>query len=174
MFKRIVLLLVALILSSGGPSALFAEIPENTPENSFQERVVKTFDIAIDLMKSGLREVRENFLTNGALVSYEITDKFLDGQVLLDEVVAWTQIYQTTVPQDVPRFRRIKELLQQKQRLVRQVVHLIGAQTSKIGRVAQFRKEIKTLDRKILFQFKVLKGTLQLIPNKPLPQTAEE
>ena len=153
---------------------LSAEIAEDTPENSFEERIVKTYEKSSDLFNSGLREVRETLITNGALVAYEATDGLVDGQELLDEVVAWLPMYTTEVGRDIPGFNKIKTFLKEKQQLAGKLVNAVGARTSDVNAVLRIKKGMKSLDKKIAFQFKALKGKIKLIPNKPLPAEAQK
>jgi len=59
---------------------VFAETPKDIPENSFEEKIVKKFNKSADLIKTGLREVRETLSTNGALIAFEATDELVEGQ----------------------------------------------------------------------------------------------
>jgi hypothetical protein len=160
-----------LVLSAG---AGWATIPKESPENSFEVRIVKAFSASADLLNKGLQDVRETLSTSGALISVEAKSEFTDGDELLDQVVAWAGMFTTTVPSDAVPFKKLKTLLWQKQAAVQNLSGLVGAATSDINGVIRLKKNIKSLDKKIVFQFKQLKGKMKLVPGKPLPAEAEK
>ena len=151
-----------------------AEIPQNIPENSFHIRVAKAINDSTGLIDKGLREVRETFATDGGLVSVESKNELLEGADLLDQAAAWSTMYTVEKPADVPRFSKLTKLIKQKQQAVRTLLQVVGGQTKDLNAVARLKQEIKSLDKKIRYQLKVMNGKISLIIGKPLPPAAEK
>ncbi len=174
MLKIKCLWVIVMLAVLGSAFPLFAEMAENVPENSFNERIVNAYNQSADLINKGLREVRETFVTDGALIAYEANDSLVDGQELLDEVAAWTVMYTSTVPEDVVRLKKIKDFIWEKHSLVQELVDVVGTSTTNVNEVVNIKRQIKSLDKKFAFQVKALKGPIALIPNKPLPAEAQK
>jgi hypothetical protein len=183
-----------LVLAVAG---VYAYIPENEAENSYQERVEGPFFEVTDLVNDGIKAVKQNVVSStyetgrvtalgsGALAEgeagkeevtskdilyYEPKEEIYEAKEVLDEVLIWLTMYRTTSADDVVTYTQMKKYVTSKQKLVEKLINALKTEKDNKESVIDYKMKIKKADKDYKRFAKRLKGKLLLIDGKPLPE----
>jgi len=120
----------------------YAYIPDNSEENSFEERIVVPFFEVTELVKDGIKAIRqevvsssydqerstelsggglkekekgEENVTSKDVVFYEPKEEIYEAQEIMEEIRIWLGMYRTTHEDDVVPFKKyLKKYIEQK------------------------------------------------------------
>ena len=187
---------VALVLALS-VAASYAYIPENSEENSFQERVEGPFLEATDLVNDGIKAVRQKVVsstyenvrgtkmaggglaeaeagkeevTSKDILYYEPKEEIYEAKETLDETLIWLTMYRTTSAEDVVTYKKLKEFVALKQKLVEKLINALKFEKDNKDAVMDYKLKIKKADKDYKRFKKQMKGKLVLIEGKPLPE----
>jgi hypothetical protein len=178
-------------------AAAYAYVPEDEPENSYQERVEGPFLEATDLVNDGIKAIRQNVVsstyenvrgsklgegglaeaeagkeevTSKDILYYEPKEEIYEAKETMDEVLIWLTMYRTTKPDDVVTYKKMKEYVTQKQKMIEKLINALKFEKDNKDAVMDYKLKIKKADKDYKRYVKRLKGKLQLIEGKPLPE----
>ncbi len=178
-------------------SAAYAYIPENSEENSYTERVEGPFLEATDLVNDGIKAIRQNVVsstyenvrgtkmeggglaeaeagkeevTSKDILYYEPKEEVYEAKEILDEALIWLTMYRTTSADDVVTFKKLKEYISLKQKLVEKLIKSLKFEKDNKDAVMDYKMKIKKADKDYKRFKKQLKGKIVLIEGKPLPE----
>lgn len=178
-------------------SGLFAYIPENVEENSFEAKIVTPFLEATDLINDGIRAIRQEVVsstydtqrtttlsekgvsegesgkeevTSKEILYYEPKEEIYEAVDVVDEILIWSTMYRTTVGDDVVVYNQIKRYISEKKRLLAGLVKALKFEKDNKDSVLSAKTRIKKLDNDFKRHLKRLKGKIELIEGKPLPE----
>ena len=180
-------------------AGMFAYIPENTPENSFAEMIAAKSAEVTTLVFAGTEAVSKEVVSTkyedrevmakghhaaareasgsesvstDKILYYEAKQEMLDAEQAMDEINQWIGMYQTKKSSDVVTFKKMKKYLAVKDTALRTLVEVLKTRENKME-VMKLKKTITKADKDFSRYQKLLKGTIELIPSKPLPEDKE-
>lgn len=181
---------------------LFAYIPENTEENSFNEKIVKQFAEVTNLVKDGIKAIRQEVVkssygserkttlegesvketeaggeevTSKEILYYEPKEEIYEAREVMDDILIWITMYRTTVGDDVITFKKLKDYINQKSKALDKLIAALKYEKDNKDSVMQSKLKIEKIDKDFKRYLKRLKGKIELIEGKPLPEpTASE
>jgi len=178
-------------------AAVYAYVPENTDENSYQERVEGPFLEATSLVNDGIKAVKQNVVsstyqnargtklgegglaegeagveevTSKDILYYEPKEEIYEAKETLDEVLIWLTMFQTTNPADVVTYKKMKEFVGLKVKYLEKLINALKYEKDNKDAVIDYKMKMKKADKDYNRFKKQLKGKLKLIEGKPLPE----
>ena len=193
-------LLVAFLMSFA--FCLFAYIPENSEENSFNEKIVKQFSEVTNLVKDGIKAIKQEVVsssygsdrkttlegeavkeseaggeevTSKEILYYEPKEEIYEAREIMDDILIWLSMYRTTVGDDVITFKKLKDYINQKSKTLDKIISALKYEKDNKDSVMRYKLKIEKIDKDFNRYLKRLKGKIELIEGKPLPEpTASE
>ena len=178
-------------------TAVYAYVPENTDENSYQERVEGPFLEATGLVNDGIKAVKQNVVsstyqnargtklgegglaegeagveevTSKDILYYEPKEEVYEAKETLDEVLIWLTMFQTTNPADVVTYKKMKEFVDLKVKYLEKLINALKYEKDNKEAVIDYKMKMQKADKDYNRFKKQLKGKLKLIEGKPLPE----
>lgn len=179
--------------------AAFAYIPENKVESSFEEMIVNKSAAVTDIVMNGIKEVSKEIVETkyednevvgksrgvaarkasgsesvsaDTIMYYEAKEEMLDAEEGMDEINQWIVMYQTKKGDDVVTFKKMKKYLVVKDAALRELVEVLKLKNNKT-QVMKIKKTLLKADKDFNRYKKLLKGKIELIPGKALPEAKE-
>lgn len=181
---------------------LFAYIPENTEENSFNEKIVKQFAEVTNLVKDGIKAIRQEVVkssygserkttlegesvketeaggeevTSKEILYYEPKEEIYEAREIMDDILIWITMYRTTKGDDVITFKKLKDYINQKSKTLDKIISALKYEKDNKDSVMKYKLKLEKIDKDFNRYLKRLKGKIELIEGKPLPEpTASE
>jgi hypothetical protein len=176
--------------------SVYAYIPENSDENSWQERVEGPFFDTTDLVNDGIKAIRQEVVsstyenkrntqlggglnesesgkeevTSKDILYYEPKEEIYEAKEVLDEAIIWLTMFRTVSPADVVTYKKLKEFVAKKQALVEKLINALKYEKDNKDAVIDYKMKIKKVDKDYKRFAKQLKGKIVLIEGKPLPE----
>ncbi len=188
-----VLAFSAMTFSAG----LFAYIPENSEENSFEAKIVTPFLEVTDLINDGIRAIRQEVVsstydtkrttslagggvtegesgkeevTSKEILYYEPKEDIYEAVEVMDEILIWSTMYRTTDGDDVVAYNMIKKYISDKKKLLNTLIKALKFEKDNKDSVLSAKTKIKKLDSDFKRYLKRFKGKIELIEGMPLPE----
>jgi hypothetical protein len=181
-------------------SSLWAYIPDNTEENQFQAKVADQLNEVSTLVNDGVKAVRQQVvsstyasgkvtqLNNGLqegeaggeevtskdVLYYEPKEEIYEARDTMDEILIWMNMYRTTSPEDVVTFRFLKKYIKEKSESLDKLINALKYEKDNKETVMKTKIEMKRADKDFTRYYTRLKGKLQLIQGKPLPEPTKD
>ena len=182
-------------------SAVKAYIPEDTEENSFKAKIVAQMTEVTNLVNDGIKSIRqevvsstynnehgtalgegglkekesgEENVTSKEILYYEPKDEIYEAKDAMDEMLIWINMYNTTSPDDVVTYKRIKGYVQDKAKALEKIINALKYEKDNKDSVMKYKQAIKKIDKDFDRYVKRLKGKVVLIPGKPLPEPTKD
>jgi hypothetical protein len=189
--------IMAVLFVAAFASAVFAYIPENTPENSFEQRILAPFDEVSGLVNDGIKAVNQTVassnyssehksqLAEGGLVEkesggeavtstdnvyYEPKEEIYEAKEMMEEMFLWLTVYKTTEADDVVTFNKLKTIIKAKMENLHKLIDALKYEKDNKDSVLRYKIKIKKNDKDFQTYLKMLKGKIVLIQGKPLPE----
>jgi len=193
--KLIMAAVMALIAAS-----LFAYIPEDNAENSFQARIVDQFNQASVLVEDGVKAIRQEIVkseysnertsemtgsglketekggeevSSKEILYFEPKEEVYEAQEIMGEIDQWIGMYKSTNGADVPTYRKLKTYIKKKQDLINSLIEALKYQKDNKDSVLEIKRKIVKNDKDFKTYMKLMKGKVLLIKGKPLPEAKE-
>ena len=197
MKKKVLLVTMIAMLTAG----LYAYIPDNTPENQFDEQIVAAFFEVTDLTKEGIKAIRqevvsssydnkrtsklgsagleesesgEENVTSKEIVYYEPKEEIYEAREVMDELYLWLKVYRTTKGDDVVTYKKMRKYIKQKSEALDKLINALKYEKDNKDSVLQYKKKMEKADKYFKRYMKRLKGKIVLIKGKPLPEPKDE
>ena len=181
-------------------AAIYSEIPENTEENQFKERIsVKSAEVT-QLVNDGIKSIRqevvsstyktdknttlagglnesesgEENVTSKEVLYYEPKEEIYEARDAMDEVMIWLNVYRSTAGDDLISYKKMKTLLDTKSKALDRIINALKYEKDNKDSVMKYKLEIKKCDKEFERLYSKLKGKIELITGKPLPEPTEE
>ena len=181
-------------------AAIYAEIPDNTEENQFKERIsLKSAEVS-QLVNDGIKSIRqevvsstyktdkntvlagglnesesgEENVTSKEVLYYEPKEEIYEARDAMDEVLIWLNVYRTTAGDDLISYKKMRALLETKSKALDKIINALKYEKDNKDSVMKYRLEIKRCDKEFARLYSRLKGKIALIAGKPLPEPTEE
>lgn len=194
MKKLIAALVFTAITFSAG---LYAYVPENSEENSFEARVITPFLDVTDLINDGIKAIRQEVVsstydtkrttslagggvaegesgveevTSKEILYYEPKEDIYEAVEVMDEILIWLTMYRTTDGEDVVAYGKLKKYVSDKKKLLDTMIKALKFEKDNKDSVLSAKTKIKKLDSDFKRYLKQLKGKIELIEGKPLPE----
>lgn len=182
-------------------SAVYAYVPENSEENTYQERVEGPFLEATELVNDGIKAIRQNVVsstyktdrgtsmgagglnesesgteevTSKDILYYEPKEEIYEAKEIMEEVLIWLTMYRTTSGADVVAFKKIKEYIKIKMKYIDKMIKALKYEKDNKDAVIDYKMKIKKADKDYKRYLKQMKGKIVLIQGKPLPEPKDE
>ncbi len=179
-------------------AAAYAYVPENTEENSFENRIVIPYYDVTGLIGDGIKAIRqeevsssydqerstklsggeltekesgEESVTSKEVIYYEPKEEIYEAQEILDEIQIWISMYRTTHGDDVVAFNKhLKKYIGLKDKYLGKLIKALKYEKDNKDSVLKYRRNIEKIDKYFKRHMKRLKGKIVLIEGKPLPE----
>ena len=189
---------MAVILAVFAASAVMAYVPENIEENSFENRIVIPFFDVTELIKDGIKAIRqetvkssydqerstslsggnltekesgEESVTSKDIIYYEPKEEIYEAQEILDEIRIWISMYRPTKGDDVVTLNNhLKKYIKLKDKYLKKLVKALKYEKDNRDSVLKYKRKIKVVDKYFKRYMKRLEGKIVLIQGKPLPE----
>lgn len=182
-------------------AGVYAYVPENTEENSYQERVEGPFIEVSTLIDDGIKAVNQNVVsstyessrgthlghnglaegeagkeevTSTDALSYQPKEEIYEAKENLDEIIIWTTMFRTSNPGDMVTYSKMKEYVREKQKYLDKLIDALKYEKDNKNTVLESKLRIKKIDKDYQRYAKRLRGKLVLIEGKPLPEPKDE
>lgn len=187
----------AIVLSA---ASIFAYIPEDNAENSFQARIVDPFNQATALVEDGVKAIRQEVVkseysnertseltksglketekggeevTSKEVLYFEPKEEVYEAGEIMKEIDQWIEVYKTVNAADVQTFKKIKGFIKKKEALIDSLIEALKYQKDNKDTVLEIKRKIVKNDKDFKTHMKLMKGKIVLIKNKPLPELKE-
>jgi hypothetical protein len=192
-----ILLTTAFILAF---SSIYAYIPDNTEENQFKERIIAKTAEVTQLVNDGIKSIRqevvsstyssdrnttlrhglnesesgEENVTSKDILYYEPKEEIYEAREAMDDILIWMNMYKTTTGEDLVTYKKMKSYLEAKSKALDKIINALKYEKDNKDSVMKYKLELKRAD-KDFDRYKVrLKGSIELISGKPLPEPTKE
>ena len=193
--KKAVLIAGAILLLMTG---VYAFIPEDTAENSFQARVVDPFNETSKLIEDGITAIRQETVsssydnkrtsnmgsagleekesgvenvTSKDVLYFEPKEEVYEAKEIIDEAVLWMNtVYRSTAGADVATFKLIKKTVMAKAANIEALINALKYEKDNKNTVLELKVKIAKNDKDMIKYMKRLKGKIALIKGKPMPE----
>jgi len=181
-------------------AAIYAYIPENTEENQFDQRIIAKSAEVSQLVSDGIKSIRqevvsstyksdknttlgnglnegesgEENVTSKDVLYYEPKEEIYEAREAMDEVIIWLTMFKTTVGDDLVTYKKMKGYLEAKSRALDSLINALKYEKDNKDSVMKHKIELKKCDKDFERYKNRLKGKLQIISGKPLPEPTQE
>jgi hypothetical protein len=181
-------------------ACVYAYVPENDEENTYQQRVEGPFFEVSDLVNDGIKAVRQEVVsstyeskrdttlagglkegergkeevTSKDVLYYEPKEEIYEAKEVLDEALIWMGMFRTTSGEDMVTFKKLKEFIAKKQALVEKLINALKYNKDNKDAVMEYKLKIKKVDKDYKTYSRQLKGKIVLIEGKPLPEPKDD
>jgi len=193
-----ILMAFAMVLMA---ASLFAYVPENNEENTFNERVAGPFYEVTELIKDGIKSTRQEIVsssydqerktgldgeglaekesggeevTSKEVVYYEPKEEIYEAQEIMEEILIWLTMYRTTHGDDVVTYNKMKKYIKDKDKYLGKLIKALKYEKDNKDSVLKYKQKIKKADKDFKRYAKRLKGKIKLIEGKPLPEPQDD
>jgi hypothetical protein len=195
--KKILIAAAALMLLT----SIYAYIPEDTEENSFDARVVTPFNDTSTMVEDGIKAIRQEIVnstydnkrttqmgaggleekesgeenvTSKEVLYFEPKEEIYEAKEIIDEAVLWMNtVYRTTKGDDVATFKLIKKTVAAKAANIAALINALKYEKDNKNTVLELKLKIAKNDKDMKKYMKRLKGKIALIKGKPMPESVE-
>lgn len=191
-------LAAAMVMSA---ALVYAYVPENTDENSYQQRVEGPFFDVSALIDDGIKAVNQNVVsstyanargtslgnnglaegeagkeevTSKDVTSYEPKEEIYEAKENMEEIIIWLTMYRIANPGDAVTYNKMKEYVREKQKYLDNLVDALKYEKDNKDAVLKAKFKIKQLDKDYKRYAQRLKGKIVLIQGKPLPEPRDD
>lgn len=192
-FKILITALLIMFLSN----LSYSYVPENTEENSFQEKIINQFKEVTNLVKDGIKAIKQEIVqssygserkttlesesvkeseaggeevTSKEVLYYEPKEEIYEAQEIMNDILLWLSMYRTTNGEDVITFKKLKEYINQKNKYLNKLISALKYEKNNKDSVIEYKRKIEKTDKDFNRYLKRLKGKIELIEGKPLPE----
>ncbi|MEI7542280.1 MAG: hypothetical protein WCJ94_03390 [bacterium] len=181
-------------------SSIFAYIPENTEENQFVPKILGKSAEVSKLVDDGIKAVRQEVVSStyktnnqGSLIKdrnspklveenttttevlyYEPKEEIYEARVVMDELLLWLTLYKTASAEDLITYKKIKGYIETKSKTLDKIIYSLKYQKDNKDYIMKHKFDLKKCDKDIERYKTRLKGKIQLISGKPLPEPTQE
>ncbi len=175
----------------------YSYIPENTEENSFKVKIVEQFKEVTDLIKDGIKAIRQEVVsssygserkttlegesvketesggeevTSKEILYYEPKEEIYEAKEIMNDILIWITMYRTTDGEDVITFKKLKEYINQKNKTLDKIISALKYEKDNKDSILKYKLKIEKIDKDFNRYLKRLKGKIELIEGKPLPE----
>ncbi len=175
----------------------YSYVPENTQENSFEEKIINQFKEVTNLVKEGIKAIKQEIVqssygserkttlegesvkeseaggeevTSKEVLYYEPKEEIYEAKEIMDEILIWISMYRTTNGEDVITFKKLKEYINQKNKYLNKLISALKYEKNNKDSVIEYKRKIEKTDKDFNRYLKRLKGKIELIEGKPLPE----
>ena len=151
-------------------AGLYAYIPDNVPENQFDEQIVAAFFEVSDLVKDGIKAIRqevvsssydnkrssklgaaglqesesgEENVTSKEIVYYEPKEEIYEAREVMDELKLWLKVYRTTKGDDVVTYKNMKKYIAQKDEALDKLINALKYEKDNKDSALKYKKKIE-------------------------------
>jgi hypothetical protein len=181
--------------------SLYAYIPDNTEENSFQTKIVAQMTEVTNLVNSGIKAISQEVVsstyqhehniaaghhnlnenesgqedtTTTNVLYYEPQEDIYEAKDAMDEMLIWIDMYTTTSADDVVTFKKIKSYVQEKSKSLDNIINALKYEKDNKESVMKYKQSMKRIDKDFDRYVKRIKGQVTLTPGKPLPEPTKD
>lgn len=196
--KKALVIVGAVLMFAAG---IYAFVPEDSAENSFQARVVEPFNEASQLLEDGITAIKqetvsstydnkrtsnmgaggleekesgEENVTSKEVLYFEPKEEVYEAKEIIDEAVLWMNtVYRSTNGADVATFKLIKKTVMAKAANIEALINALKYEKDNKNTVIELKIKIAKNDKDMAKYMKRLKGKIALIKGKPMPESVE-
>ncbi len=198
MKKFLLLIFIAVLLLS---VYSYSYIPENSEENSFKVKIVEQFNEVTNLIKDGIKAISQEVVsssydsernttlegesvketekggeevTSKEILYYEPKEEIYEAKEIMDDILIWITMYRTTDEEDVTTFKNLRKYILQKNKTLDKLISALKYEKDNKDSVLKYKLKIEKIDKDFNRYLKRLKGKIELIEGKPLPEPKDD
>ncbi|MCE5300767.1 MAG: hypothetical protein LLG37_07860 [Spirochaetia bacterium] len=182
-------------------SQVFAEVPANTEENSFNRRISVQMAEVTNLINDGIKSIRQEVVsseydtnrstglggaalnekesgsesvTSKEVLYYEPKEEIYEAREAMDDILIWLDMYRTVNGDDFLTFKKIKQAVNDKAKTLDKIINALKYEKDNRNSIMELKIAVKKADKEFERNMTKLKGKIALIEGKPLPEPTKD